>query len=137
MIEDEEIRAAIDVFIELGNENVDFAEVMKEYHSVGKTLAFIIRDAGNAGFVIDGGKLKRVDEIQNPTVVVSLDKATFTVMCESIADSPNPAEAVDLQLSLAFWTWRTLQISGTNWYAEAKNLRIIILALVQAMIGGK
>lgn len=137
MIEDAEIKDAIDIFIELGNSSVDFNDLMKRYNSEGKTLAFIIRDAGNAGFVIGEGKLKRVDAIQHPTVTASIDKATFKTMCDSVATSPDPARAVDIKLSLAFWTWRTLNLSGTNWYAEAKNLRIIMLELIAAMVGGK
>ena len=78
-IEDEDIREVIALLIEFANKYVDFKKVRKKYGiEDDRTLILKIVDVpGEAGFIIDGDKVRPLRGIERATVVVKCTKDVF------------------------------------------------------------
>jgi len=82
-ITDADIRTVIDAFVAIANDTSALVEVLNTARIKRSLGVRILGTSSNEGFIIEGGKIRRLHRLDNPTVTVTTDKATFWYIINS------------------------------------------------------
>jgi len=110
----EKLRECIELLVQLANRKIDFNRYKEYSAGEDRTLLFIVKGGrGDYGFVVEGGKLRVMSELERPTVTVSCDEGTFWAIATN-----------KMELDYAVAT-RRLVVTGPFWLRDYLILREI------------
>lgn len=77
MITDADIQEITECFVGIVNKTGELGKITSKYKDERSLAIQIIGTEGNTGFIVKDGKLRMLEGIDNPTVIVNMDKNTY------------------------------------------------------------
>jgi hypothetical protein len=104
-ITDSDIRTVVDAFVSIANNTPGLAGVMQTYRSKRSLAVKLLDTSAMEGFIVEGGRIRNIHRLDNPTVVVTMGKNTFW----HIINSPS-AKVARLRVYSAIFSEETIHV---------------------------
>lgn len=121
-IKDTLIKQVINAMVRRANEKYDMRDILNKYNATGRTMSIVISDLEDGyGFNVKDGKLT-LEDISNPTCVISMNKATFSAI------------ATNKITNTQAFLMDSVKVVGDNWLRDALVINKIFDELKGTML---